>query len=193
MRSPSGRSTPAAALVAGVALAAGVALVACGGGGQPGTGGAEEQQESSTAGRESYRASLEPLAGSGAEGDAILSQQGSTLRVRLRARGLEPRQEHVQHIHRLENGEPGACPARANDDDGNATPSLDDGLAAYGPVGLKLDPFPRAGRRGRTSFRGAFALPSDLEPLSDRVVAVYGRDIDGVYDPTVPVACGRIR
>jgi hypothetical protein len=150
--------------------------------------------EAAAEGQESFRASLHPLNGSGVEGEAILSLLGSTLRIQLTATGLKPRQEHVQHIHRLDTGEPGACPTRkADDEDDDGTLSLDESLSTYGPVALKLAPFPRADRRGRISYQGTLELPPELEPVTDRVIVVYGRDHKRVYDPTVPVACGGIR
>jgi hypothetical protein len=145
-----------------------------------------------TDGQEAFRARLAPLNGSGARGKAILSRLGSTLRVQLTATGLVPRQEHVQHIHRLETGETGACPGRAADVNGDGVTGLEESLPAYGPVALKLEPFPRADRRGEIDYQATFELPAELEPLTDRVLVLYGLDIRRVYDPTVPVACGRI-
>jgi hypothetical protein len=60
-------------------------------------------------------------------------------------------------------------------------------------VGLKLEPFPRPDRSGRVSFTEDFKPGPEIEPLTDRVIVIYGIDVRGVYDPTVPVACGRIR
>lgn len=170
-------------------LAAGTMLAACGEGdssteGAPDSGTAEGEE---TAGQQGFDARLEPLNGSGVRGRANLSQLGSTLRVQSTLAGLEPREEHVQHVHRLEGGAAGECPP-----EGGGMVSLDEATEAYGPVALKLDPFPRASGGGDISFQGTFEMPPELEPLTDRVIAIYGMDVDGVYDPTVPVACGRI-
>lgn len=188
------QSTGAAA----AAVAAGVVLAACGGGasdatgdspsGRGSVGDAEPADE-----QRSFRARLGPLNGSGAEGEATLALLDSTLTARLDANGLEPLQEHVQHIHRLEGGEPGRCPTEAADGDGDGMVSLEESLPAYGPVAVKLEPFPRADGQGRVSFEDTLEAPPGVEPLTDRVIVVYGRDVRGVYDPTVPVACGRIR
>lgn len=123
----------------------------------------------------------------------MLTQTGSTVRVHLSAVGLEPRQEHVQHVHRLEGGEPGACPGESGDRDGDGTLALDESLPAYGEVAVALEPFPRTGDGGKIEYGESLALEPEVEPLSDRVVVLYGLAMDGVYDPTVPVACGRLR
>ena len=162
-----------------------VLIVGCGGGGAP-------APAEPTDGQETFRARFGPLNGSGARGKAILSRLGSTLRVQLTATGLVPRQEHVQHVHRLETGEPGACPRRTADANGDGVAGLEESLPAYGSVALKLEPFPRADRRGEVEYQATFELPGELEPLTDRVIVLYGLDIRRVYDPTVPVACGRI-
>jgi hypothetical protein len=170
------------------AVALGACVVLLGGCG----GGEASAPAEPTSGQETFRARLSPLNGSGARGRAILSQLGSTLRVQLTATGLVPRQEHVQHVHRLETNEPGKCPRRAADANGDRVTGLEESLPAYGPVALKLEPFPRADRRGDVDYQATFELSAELEPLTDRVVVLYGRDIRHVYDPTVPVACGRI-
>ena len=169
-----------------VALGACVALLGgCGGGEAPAPAEPAE-------GQEAFRARLAPLNGSGARGRLILSRLGSTLRVQLTATGLVPRQEHVQHVHRLETGERGACPERAADVNGDGVTDLEESLPVYGPVALKLEPFPRADRQGEVEYQATFELPAELEPLTDRVIVLYGLDVRRVYDPTVPVACGRI-
>lgn len=187
---PGLRPTDAAAALA--LLLATVTLASCGSD-EPTTNGGEgtaapTDEAGTREGQLGFDARLEPLNGSGAGGRATLSQLGSTLRVQTTLSGLAPGEEHVQHIHRLESGKPGECPPG---DTGALT--LQDALGAYGPVTLKLKPFPRADGRGRASFQGTFQLLPDLDPLDERVVAVYGMEVDGVYDRTVPVACGPIR
>jgi hypothetical protein len=175
--------------VASALLATALLLSACGGGSSDAGGeGGPEGGEARL-----HHVRLDPLNGSGVRGEAALAQLGPSLRVRLTATGLEPRQLHVQHVHRLENGRPGRCPPRSADADRDGRISLHESLPAYGPVALKLEPFPRTDGDGRVAFRGDFDLEPGIEPLTDRVIVVYGMDVRGVYDPTVPVACGRIR
>lgn len=179
------------------ALAAGALLAACGDdeptGGQAATDTAAATTDGGAMEQQGFDAHLEPLNDSGVEGRAILSQLGSRLRIQITAEGLVPRREHPQHIHRLESGAAGSCPTEADDADGDGIVSLDESLASYGPVALELEPFPRAGREGDASFQGTFELDPDLEPLTDRVVVLHGLGRGSGYDPSVPVACGRIR
>jgi hypothetical protein len=170
-------------------LALALLLAACGGG-SPGAGGEDPADVGEP---RTHHARLDPLNGSSVEGRAEMVQLGPTLRVRLRATGLEPRQLHVQHVHRLDDGRPGRCPSPSADADRDGRVSLDEALPAYGPVALKLEPFPRPDRGGGVAFEGEFELEPEIEPLPDRVIVLYGIDVRGVYDPTVPVACGRIR
>jgi hypothetical protein len=170
------------ALVLGACV---VLLAACGGGEAP-------APMDPTGGQETFHAGLGPLNGSGARGRAILSRLGSTLRIQLNATGLAPGQAHVQHLHRLETGEPGECPERTADANGDGVTGLEESLPVYGPVSLQLAPFPRSDRRGSIDFQATYELPAELEPLTDRVIVLYGLNIRGVYDPTVPVACGPI-
>lgn len=158
-----------------------------------GGAGAEAVEEGEPTGQQSFDARLEPLNDSGVTGRVILSRLGSTLRVQATISGLEPSEEHVQHVHRLRSGDAARCPGDEADEDGDGMVDLHEALPTYGPVGLKLEPYPRASRRGEVSYQGTFELPAELEPLTDRVIVTYGMDIDGVYDPTLPVACGEIR
>lgn len=175
-----GSALAAAALVAAL-LVLGALLGACGGdGAEPSEGHA-------------FRARLAPLNGSGVRGSVDITRTGSALSVRVEARGLERGQEHVQHVHRRRDGRPGRCPRGVADDDRDGTLSLREALPAYGPVALPLLPFPRADAEGRVSSDVRLEASDGLGPLTERVVAMYGLDVSGVYDPTVPVACARIR
>lgn len=167
-----------------------LAVTAAAGCGQDGP--AEMPARTTGGGQQGYEARLEPLNESGVEGRAILSQVGRTLRVQITASGLAPRKQHPQHFHRLPSGEPGACPTSTADEDGDGVVSDGESLPVYGPVALELDPFPAADGTGRVSYQGTFDLPPELEPLTDRVIVLHGLELEEAYDPTVPVACGRI-
>lgn len=143
-------------------------------------------------GQQGFRAELGPLNGSGVSGTAIFSQLGRTLRVQVTAAGLQPQQEHAQHVHRLEDGAPSECPTEVQDENGDGLISDQEGQSVYGPVALELAPFPTADADGDLSFQGTFDIGPELEPLSDRVMVVHGLELAGEYDPTVPVACARL-
>jgi hypothetical protein len=143
-------------------------------------------------GQQGFRAELEPLNGSGVSGTAIFSQLGRTLRVQVTAAGLQPQEEHAQHLHRLEDGAPSECPTEVQDENGDGLISDQEGQSVYGPVALELAPFPTADADGDLSFQGTFDIEAELEPLSDRVMVVHGLELGGEYDPTVPVACARL-
>lgn len=139
-----------------------------------------------------FRAELEPLNGSGVSGTAIFSQLGRTLRFQITAAGLQPEEEHPQHLHRLEDGAPGECPTEVQDENGDGVISAEEGEAVYGPVAVELAPFPRADADGDLSFQGTFDIDPELDPLSDRVIVLHGIELGGEYDSTVPVACARL-
>jgi hypothetical protein len=143
-------------------------------------------------GQQGFRAELEPLNGSGVSGTAIFSQLGRTLRVQVTAAGLQPEEEHPQHLHRLDDGAPGECPTEVQDENGDGLISDEEGQAVYGPVAVELAPFPTADADGDLSFQGTFDIDGELEPLSDRVIVVHGLELGGEYDPTVPIACARL-
>lgn len=133
---------------------------------------------------------LDPLNESGVEGKAILVQRDGRLRVTLIARGVVPGMLHPQHIHGLDGSENATCPtAEDAGDDGVLT--LVDGLPAYGPVLLKLTPFPMA-PHGVINYHQTFEVDGDLADLSDEAIVVHGGFVDGEYVPTLPVACGEI-
>ena len=195
----------------GIAMLAALALAVpagCGDDEEPATGdGASETAVDETAdtaadettatdgtggGQLGFRAELEPLNGSGVSGKAIFSQLGRTLRFQITAAGLQPEEEHPQHLHRLEDGAPGECPTEVQDENGDGVISAEEGEAVYGPVALELAPFPAADADGDLSFQGTFDIDPELEPLSDRVIVLHGIELGGEYDSTVPVACARL-
>jgi hypothetical protein len=155
-------------------------------------GAGAEAETTTRGGQQGYEARLAPLNDSGVEGQAILSELGDTMRIQITARGLVPRREHPQRLHRLETDKPGECPTKAADEDSDGVVSLEEALPAYGPAALELKPFPTASRDGSVSFQGTFDLRPDLKPLSTRVIVLHGLDVRGEYEPSAPVACGRI-
>lgn len=80
------------------------------------------------------------LNGSGVTGGAIIGfdDDADTITVAISARGLEPNQPHIQHIHGFPDGQDATTPTPAFDTDGDGFVELAEGLPAYGPILLNL-------------------------------------------------------
>jgi len=89
-----------------------------------------------------YTATFNPVNNSGVTGTADLALDGSTLTVSVNATGLEPNQNHPQHIHGFANGTPSVIPPfpPTPDVDTNGNGLLDDpeAEALIGPPILGL-------------------------------------------------------
>ncbi len=136
---------------------------------------------------------FQPLNSSGVSGTATLQLTGNQLTVSIQARGLAPSQTHPQHIHGFPDASRNAtCPTMALDTDGNGIVSLEEGMPAYGPVLVPLEPFPMA-PDGTIDYQQTLTVdPNQLMPLQNRVIVLHGRAVGGQYMATVPVACGQI-
>ncbi|MGB7785635.1 MAG: hypothetical protein WBL27_05990 [Salinimicrobium sp.] len=155
-----------------------------------------------------YKTCLYPTNDSGAVGFAYFRLDGNQLEATVMALGLEPGQEHLQHIHGFANDSNSTCPpADAAGEDGLI--DLDEGAPYYGPVILPLTDengdMPVAAANGwviytNTFMLGSGGLPSvsDLGPLENRAVVLHGMTADGdgdgdeEYVPTLPVSCGTV-
>lgn len=87
-----------------------------------------------------YYTQFTALNGSGVSGGAIIGydQDTNSITVAISARGLEPNQVHVQHIHGFPSGQDAKTPTAAFDTDGDSYVELAEGIPAYGPVLLNL-------------------------------------------------------
>ncbi len=149
-----------------------------------------------------YRVDLDPLNNSGVEGQAILIQRGNTLRVIIRAKGLEPGQLHPQHIHGLDGSTNAVCPPPDAADNIAGLPeeasdpdefiSLEEGVPFYGPVLLSLTPFPTANPAGVVTYSQSFQVDGDLLDLTDEEIVLHGMTLSEGYAASLPVACGQI-
>ena len=145
---------------------------------------------------------LDEVNHSGVHAKVVLVLRGSELDVTVYARGLEPGQVHMQHIHGLPGDTNATCPPRrAADDIPNDPPqarhpdriiSFAEGLPFYGPVLLQLLPYPTASADGNVSYHQHFTVSGDLTDLRDEAVVLHGMSLGGVYVPSLPVACGEI-
>ena len=131
-----------------------------------------------------------------------LKLENGVLRVKIRARGLEPNQVHMQHIHGMANGSAAVCPPPAADVNGDSLISFPEGLPYFGPVlrGLTLQGltiYPTADSRGNVRYQATFsgaklaALQLRDVPLENRVVVLHGMTINGAYSPSCRWPAGR--
>jgi Cu/Zn superoxide dismutase len=140
-----------------------------------------------------YTANLGTLNNSGVTGTATLTLDGNMLTVHVMATGLEPNQLHIQHIHGfMDNKKKSMCPPQSADMNGDGFVDLVEGLPFYGGVLLDLEPFPTA-PDGTINYTQTFTIDASLLPLQNRVVVIHGLTVNGMYDVTMPVACGMIR
>jgi hypothetical protein len=139
-----------------------------------------------------FRASLDPLNGSGVSGSALLRLNGTTLTVRLDVRGLETNQSHLAHIHGFATDTKATCPGAAADTNGDKIISFTEGLASFGPVLVELAN-QQVGANGRlTVTKTITENVQSLLPLTNRAIVVHGLTVNGAYVPSLPVACGTI-
>ncbi|HEV2235451.1 MAG TPA: hypothetical protein VGR57_02210 [Ktedonobacterales bacterium] len=142
-----------------------------------------------------YSATLTALNASGVTGTVAMALTGDEMAVTIALAGLIPNQQHMQHIHGA-HGLLATCPTAASANaDGIIT--LDAGTPAYGPVALPFEPTPTADASGKITWSQRLRLTSDdvfnIVPLTQHVVLIHGLTYKGVYDQTLPAACGPIR
>lgn len=146
----------------------------------------------------SFKANIGTLNNSGVTGTTLLdlSDDKKTLTVTTTATGLEPDQDHVQHIHGLfsASGEiaDSMTPTLANDADGDGFIELAEGGPVYGPIILPLETINTSD--GNASVTATYDLtdPSifgsdratdtpftaaDLMPLTFREIVIHGRTV----------------
>lgn len=139
-----------------------------------------------------YRAKLNMLNNSGVSGTAELILNGDQLTVIIHAQGLVPDMLHPQHIHGfVTNNRNSTCPPPSADTDGNGFISVPEGAPFYGSILKPLMPFPTA-PNGTIVFEQTYTLTESLSPLQNRAIVLHGLNVNGMYDATLPVACGQI-
>src|ERR671911_3060927 len=100
---------------------------------------------------EHFKADLKPLNSSGAEGHAMLEEEGSkTIETEIHTKGLAPKLPHAQHIHGFKKAL-SECPTLAASGRDNLITTVE-GLPSYGPIQVSLT------TRGDTSPASALAV-----------------------------------
>jgi hypothetical protein len=133
---------------------------------------------------------LDPVNDSTVAGTARLSLAGSHLYVWLSLGGGIAGRTHMQHIHLTKGRGRARCPTPDLDRNGDGLISLGEGLPAYGPPAVSLDPFP-APTGPRFEYSRTLRVPPGLA-LDRGVIVVHGMEVHGHYDDMLPVACGAI-
>lgn len=143
---------------------------------------------------QTYTVQLTELNNSGVSGTATIDLNGNMIDVQLHASGLTPNMEHMQHIHGFTDSNKNAvCPPMSADMDGDGLISLAESVPYYGPILVALTPYPTADATGTVSFMNDYGISRVVRPLQNNVIVLHGMYVDGVYDATIPVACGQIK
>ena len=145
-----------------------------------------------------FKAELNPLNRSGAEGTAILKKEGRQLTTRIFTEDMAPKLPHAQHIHGFEQAV-SECPTLAADDNGDGLVNTAEGLPSYGPIqaslttrgdtspesALAVSRFPVANSVGFLRYERTFTVPRDVaRGLGRMAIVQHGVDLNhnGRYD-----------
>ncbi len=151
-----------------------------------------------TTGQRYFKAELNPLNRSGAEGTATLKRDGRQLTTRIFTEDMAPNLPHAQHIHGFEQAV-SECPTLAADDNGDGLVNTAEGLPSYGPIqaslttrgdtspqsALAVSRFPVANSSGFLRYERTFTVPRDVaRGLGRMAIVQHGVDLNhnGRYD-----------
>jgi len=142
-----------------------------------------------------FKVKFDPMNNSGVSAEATLTMRDGDLTVRLNAVGRIPQQIHPQHIHGFDT-QASACPTLANDTNGDGIITFAEGSPIFGPVQVDLQPYPTPeNAAGSTHYRATFFandVPFTASELTQKTMVLHGDFFGGSYDPSLPVACGRV-
>jgi len=144
-----------------------------------------------------FRARLHELNGSGANGTATATVNGSTLTVHIVATGLE-NGAHLRHIHGGPTAVAGGssvevskCPTPRADADGDGIISVAEGVPDYGAVIINLGNFATS----TGSIDETLTFPNfdqSVLPLDRRAIVLHGMTGPNGYDASIPIVCGQL-
>ena len=179
------------ALLLAVAMSLSLVSVAFANGGDRDDHGKHEQGKH-------YKAELNPLNRSGAEGHAILKKEGNKkVETEIHSHGLAAKLPHAQHIHGFKKAL-SECPTLAASGRDNLITTAE-GLPSYGPIqvslttkgdtspksALAVDRFPVANAKGSVEYERTFSVPANVaKNLGKKVIVQHGVDLNdnGRYD-----------
>jgi hypothetical protein len=145
-----------------------------------------------------FKAHLNPLNHSGAEGQAILEKEGTNkIESEIHSHGLAPKLPHAQHIHGFKQAV-SECPTLAASGSDNLITTVE-GLPSYGPIqvslttrgdtspnsALAVDRFPVANAKGSVHYERTFWVSANVaKNLGKKVIVQHGVDLNdnGRYD-----------
>jgi len=153
--------------------------------------------QGNTGGRSYFKADLNPLNRSGADGHAILHKEGSKLDTRIYSSDMAPNLPHAQHIHGMAQAI-SECPTLAASGRDNLITTAE-GLPSYGPIqvslttkgdtspqsALAVERFPVANAKGFVHYQRTFSVPGKLAKKNGKFAIVHhGVDLNhnGRYD-----------
>lgn len=143
-----------------------------------------------------YRVDFDELNQSGVKAHATLQVSGGNLVVTLDAVGRVPEHIHPQHIHGF-TAQTSTCPTAANDTDHDGVITFAEGLPAFGPVQVDLQPYPSpTNSAGATHYHATFIasqVPFAPSELTRKTMVLHGDFVGGSYVASLPVACGPVR
>lgn len=134
---------------------------------------------------------LEPVNWSSVAGTARLWDAGGRLGVWHSVAGpIDDGHGHLQHIHLPDGDGAASCPTEELDRDRDGLVSLEEATPVVGAPAIALEPFPKP---DKLLFEYMETVDAEAGPDLDRgVVVFHGMEVDGKFDETIPVACGRI-
>src|ERR671910_1831806 len=147
---------------------------------------------------EHYKAELNPLNRSGAEGHAMLEKEGNKkVETEIHTKGLAPKLPHAQHIHGFKKAV-SECPTLAASGSDNLITTVE-GVPSYGPIqvsltttgdtspnsGLAVDRFPVANAKGTVEYERTLMVSANVaKNLGKKAIVQHGVDLNdnGKYD-----------
>ena len=143
-----------------------------------------------------FRVDFGELNNSGVKAQATLQVIDGSFVVTLDAVGRVPQHIHPQHIHGFTTTA-STCPTTANDTNHDGVISFAEGLPAFGPVQVDLQPYPTpTNTAGATHYHVTFVasqVPFDPSALTQKTMVLHGDFVGTSYDASLPVACGPVQ
>jgi hypothetical protein len=161
------------------------------------TGGDDRNDNGNNNKKTDFKAKLNSLNRSGAEGHAMLEKNGKKVQIEIHTKDLAPKLPHAQHIHGFKKAM-SECPSMADAGRDNVLTTTE-GLPAYGPIqvslttkgdtspksALAVDRFPVANAKGSVNYQRTISVPSNVaKNLGEKVIVQHGVDLNnnGRYD-----------